>query len=146
MDLEIKYQNGLMVVHLEQFLDYGSIGKVKKLVKLIQQSFTPDELYKLKEYVEQQLEQCEPRMKEDAKYVVGYQPKLKFSSKQLETYVYYREKFKRNSDDWKKYNELVKQYRQEVREIKTLINSKNIDFNRCVKNKGFYEKVLQNLS
>lgn len=41
MDLYIKYDNGSMAIHLDAFLDYRSIGKVKKLVKLIQQSYTP---------------------------------------------------------------------------------------------------------
>lgn len=52
MDLEIKYEHGSMVIHLENFLDCRNISKVKKLVK-IKNSFTPECEDKIREYVEQ---------------------------------------------------------------------------------------------
>ncbi len=60
MDLEIKYEHGSMVIHLEKFLDCRSISKVKKLVKIIRNSFTPECEDKIREYVEQEIEQFEP--------------------------------------------------------------------------------------
>ena len=42
MDLEIRYENGSMTVHLEEFLNIRSIAKVRKLLKLIRSSFTPE--------------------------------------------------------------------------------------------------------
>lgn len=87
MDLEIKYYNGSMIIHLGAFLDCRSIRKVKKLVKQIIQSNTPDALEDLKEFIKQGIEQFEPQMKQ----------------------------------------------------IKS-------DFDTCVKNKAFYEKVLETIS
>lgn len=146
MDLEIKYRNGSMVIHLEAFLDCRSITKVRKLVKVIQGSYTTDALDKMKEFVERQLEQFEPRMKEDARYIVGYKPKLKFSQEQLNKSVSIRSRFKRNSEGWKQYNEQVKQQREEVRTLKAQIRSRDSDFNSCIRNKAFYEKVLETIS
>lgn len=146
MDLYIKYGNGSMVIHLEAFLDCRSIGKVKKLVKLIQQSYTPDALDKLKEFIEQEIEQFEPRMKEDANYYVGYKPKLKFSEQNLEKCLNDRSRYKRGTDGWEHYNELVKEFRQEIKETKLQMKQRKSDFDACVKNKAFYEKVLEIIS
>ena len=146
MDLYIKFDNGSMAVHLDAFLDCRNIGKVKKLVKLIQHSYTPGELAKMKEFVEQQLEQFEPRMQEDTIYISGYKPKLKFSEQNLEKCLHNRDRYKRGTDGWAHYNELVKEFRQEIREIKAAIRSKNSDFNGCIRNKAFYEKVLENIT
>lgn len=146
MDIEIKYHNGSMMIHLEAFLGCRSITKVRKLVKVIQGSNTPDALDKMKEFVEQQLEQFEPKMKEDDRYIVGYKPKLKFSQEQLNKSVIIRSRFKRNSEGWQKYNELVKQRREEVRTLKAQIRSRDSDMKNCIRNKAFYEKVLETIS
>ena len=53
MDLQIKYDNGSMTVHLEEFLGCRKITKFRKLVKLIRQSYTPDELNKILNHIEQ---------------------------------------------------------------------------------------------
>lgn len=146
MDLYIKYDNGSMAIHLDAFLDYRSITKVKKLVKVIQQSYTPDALDDLKEFVKQGIEQFEPRMKEDANYYAGYEPKLKFNEQNLEKCLNNRNKYKRGTDGWEHYNELVKEFRQEIKETKLQMKQRKSDFDTCVKNKAFYEKVLETIS
>lgn len=146
MDLYIKYDNGSMAIHLDAFLDYRSIGKVKKLVKLIQQSYTPDALDDLKEFVKQEIEQFELRMKEDTNYYVGYKSKLKFNEQQLEKCMHYRDWYKHSEDEWKHYNELVKEFRQEIKETKLQMKQRKSDFDTCVKNKAFCEKVLETIS
>lgn len=146
MDLYIKYDNGSMAIHLDAFLDYRSITKVKKLVKVIQQSYTPDALDDLKEFVKRGIEQFEPRMKEDANYYAGYEPKLKFNKQNLEKCLNNRNKYKRGTDGWEHYNELVKEFRQEIKETKLQMKQRKSDFDTCVKNKAFYEKVLETIS
>lgn len=146
MDLYIKYNNGSMMVHLDAFLNCRSIGRVKKLVKLIQQSYNPNTLDDMKRFIEQELEQFEPRMKEDASYYVGYKFKLKDYQKQLGTCLLHRDYCKKNTEQWKKYNELVKQNRQEIKETKSQMKQRRSDFDTCVKNKVFYEKVLETIS
>lgn len=146
MDLYIKYDNGSMAIHLDAFLDYRSISKVKKLVKVIQQSYTPDAFDDLKEFVKQGIKQFEPRMKEDANYYAGYKPKLKFNEQNLEKCLNNRNKYKRGTDGWEHYNKLVKEFRQEIKETKLQMKQRKSDFDTCVKNKAFYEKVLETIS
>lgn len=41
-DITIKYDHGQMLIHLDRFLSDGKITKVRKLLKLIRQSYTGD--------------------------------------------------------------------------------------------------------
>nr|DAQ34771.1 MAG TPA: hypothetical protein [Caudoviricetes sp.] len=143
MDLEIKYEHGSMVIHLEKFLDCRNISKVRKLVKIIRSSFTPECEEQIKEYVQQEIEQFEQNQKENAKYIIGYTEKVKFCQKQLDNCIYNRERYKQNSEGWKHYNDFVKQYRQELKELKTLLRSRQTVFDKNIKNKEFYRKVLE---
>lgn len=146
MNLEIKFNNGSMVIHLEVFLGCRSITKVKKLVKVIQHSYTPETLDLMKEFIERGVEQFEPRMREDKIYISGYETKLKFAQEKMDVYRFHRDCCKKNTEHWKKYNEVVKQYRQEVSEIKAALKSKKSDFDDCIRNKAFYERVLEIIS
>lgn len=143
MDLEIKYENGSMTVHLEEFLNCRSISKVKKLVKLIHHSVNPDDIGKIRMFVEQEIEQFEPKQKENTRYIIGYTEKVKFCQKQLDNSITNRSKYKRNSDGWKHYNTFVKQFRQEMKELKALLRSRQSDYDKNIRNKEFYRKVLQ---
>ena len=109
MDLEIKYEHGSMVIHLENFLDCRNISKVKKLVKIIRNSFTPECEDKIREYVEQEIEQFEPKQQENQRYIIGYTEKVKFCQKQLDNALYNRNQYKKStplhkSDGWEHYN------------------------------------------
>jgi hypothetical protein len=146
MDLEIKYENGQMTVHLEEFLDCRNITKVKKLLKVIRNSFTPECEDKIREYIEQETEQYESTQKEHARYIVGYTEKVKFCQKQLDNCLANRDKYKRKSDGWKHYHEFVKQYRQELRELKALLYSRQSCFDKNVRKMEFYKKVLENIT
>lgn len=148
MDLEIKYEHGSMDIHLENFLDCRNISKVKKLVKIIRNSFTPECEDKIREYVEQEIEQFEPKQQENQRYIIGYTEKVKFCQKQLDNALYNRSQYKKStplhkSDGWEHYNAYVKQFRQEMREIKALLRSRQSDFDKNIRNKEFYKKVLQ---
>lgn len=146
MDLKIDYDNGSMMIHLEEFLNYGSISKVRKLVKLIHQSVNPDDIGKFRMFIEQELEQIEPRKKDTERYIVGYEEKVKFCKQQLENCIYNRDRFKKNSNEWQHYNLHVKQHRQELKEIKALLNIRKSDHNRFIRNEQFYMKCLENIS
>lgn len=143
MDLKIKYENGSMTVHLEEFLNCQSISKVKKLVKLIHHSVNPDDIGKIRMFVEQEVEQFEPKQKENARYIIEYAEKMKFCQKRLDNSITNRSKYKRNSDGWEHYNTFVKQFRQEMKELKALLRSRQSDYDKNIRNKEFYRKVLQ---
>jgi len=143
MDLKIKYENGSMTVHLENFLNCHNISKVKKLVKIIRSSFTPECEGIIREYIEQEIEQFEPRQREISKYIIGYTGKVKFCQTQLDNCTANRDRYKRNSDGWKHYNNHVKQFRQELKEIKSLLRSRQSEYDRNIRDKDFYKKVLE---
>lgn len=143
MDLKIKYENGSMIIHLENFLNCHNISKVKKLVKIIRSSFTPECESIIREYIEQENEQFEPRQQENSKYIIGYTEKVKFCQTQLDNCTANRNRYKKNSDGWKYYNHHVKQFRQELKEIKSLLRSCQSDYDTNIRNKDFYKKVLE---
>ena len=69
MDLEIKYEHGSMTIHLEEFLNCRSISKVRKLVKIIRSSYTPECEQQIKEFLQEWVEQYELRQKENSLYI-----------------------------------------------------------------------------
>lgn len=142
MDLHIKYELGSMTIYLENFLDCRNITKFKKLVKLIRQSYTPDEVNKIKEYIEQFNKAYEQKQKECAKCILNYTEKVKFTEQQIKNYIYNRERHKKRSDSWKHYNDYVKKFREEHRESKALLRENKREFDERVKNKAFLDKCL----
>lgn len=148
MDLEIRYEGGSMTVHLEEFLSCRSITKVRKLLKVIRISFTPKCEQQMKEFILNWLEQFEQKQLENERYITGYEENVKFYQKQLDNTLYNRNQYKKStplnkSDGWEHYNTYVKQFRQEMREIKALLRSRQSDFDKNIRNKEFYKKVLQ---
>lgn len=83
MDLEIRYENGSITVHLEEFLNIRSITKVRKLLKLIRSSFNPECEQQIKEFVQEQTEQFEQVQKEHSIYIEGYTQKVKYAEQQI---------------------------------------------------------------
>lgn len=131
MDLEIRYENGSMTVHLEEFLNIRSIAKVRKLLKLIRSSFTPECEQQIKEFVQDWIEQ--------------------FEQKQLRDALYTRDSYKKStplhkSEGWDRWNEEVKGCRKELAEVKTLLRSYQSRYNSNIRNKDFYKKVLENIT
>ena len=146
MDLEIKYEHGSMTIHLEEFLNCRSISKVRKLVKIIRSSYTPECEQQIKEFLQEWVEQYELRQKENSLYITGYEQKVKYCEQQLNKAVYVRDNMKRNSKQWKHYNETVKEFRKELAELKRLLSSRRSDHNKNIRNKDFYKKVLENIT
>ncbi len=143
MELKIKYVNGSMTIYLENFLSWQNISKVKKLVKIIRSSYTPECEGKIREYVEQEMEQFEPRQQDNEKHIARCAEKIKSCQKKLDNYTAIRDKSKKGSDGWKKHNQCVGQARKELRETKQLLRSRQADYNSNIRKKEFYQKVLK---
>lgn len=150
MDLEIRYEGGLMTVHLEEFLSYRSITKVRKPLKVIRSSFTPECEQQMKGFILNWLEQFEQKQLKNERYITGYEEKVKFCQRQLDNALYNRNQYKKStplhkSDGWEHYNEDVKRLRQELREIKAMLRSWRHNFDNNARNKEFYKTVLENI-
>ena len=174
MDLEIRYENGSMTVHLEEFLNIRSITKVRKLLKLIRSSFTPECEQQIKEFVQEQAEQFEQVQKEHSIYIEGYTQKIKVAEQQIRQtkhsisliqsgvakLQFIRDLHRKNTNVWKKCNanvkvmrehlkeprEILKAQNEELKELKILLRQRQSAFDRNIRNKDFYKKVLENIT
>lgn len=174
MDLEIRYENGSMTVHLEEFLNIRSIAKVRKLLKLIRSSFTPECEQQMKEFIQEQAEQFEQVQKEHSIYIEGYTQKVKYAEQQIRQTQHIisqiqtgvknlqllRDSHRKNTKVWKNRNadlkktagtpkrtrNTLKEQKKELKELKFLLRSRQQSFDRNIRNKDFYKKVLENIT
>lgn len=130
MDLEIKYENGSMTVHLEEFLSCRNIAKVKKLLKIIRSSYTPECEQQIKDFVQQWIEQFESIQKEHSIYIEGYTQKVKYAEQQImqtkhcisqiqadvDKLQCIRDSHRKNTKVWKNCNADVKKQRERLKE------------------------------
>ena len=171
MDLKIKYENGSMIVHLEELLNCRSISKVKKLLKVIRCSYTPEGEQQIKEFVQSALEQFEQVQKEHSIYIERYMQKIRNAEQQIRQtkhiisqiqsdvskLQFIRDSHRKNTKVWKNCNtdvkkqkeclkeprETLKEQNEELKELKTLLKSRQHAFDSNIRNKEFYKKVLQ---
>lgn len=154
MDLEIRYENGSMTVHLEEFLNVRSISKVRKLLKLIRSSFTPECEQQMKEFIQEQAEQFEQVQKEHSIYIEGYTQKVKYAEQQIRQTQHTISQIQtgvKNSQllrdsHRKKPRNTLKEQKEELKELKALLRSRQQSFDRNIRNKDFYKKVLENIT
>ena len=174
MDLEIRYENGSMTVHLEEFLSERRIAKVRKLLKLIRSSFTPECEQQMKEFIQEQAEQFEQVQKEHSIYIEGYTQKVKYAEQQIRQTQHIisqiqtgvknlqllRDSHRKNTKVWKNRNadlkkqrerlkeprNTLKEQKKELKELKFLLRSRQQSFDCKVRNKEFYKKVMQEIT
>ena len=144
--LQIKYENGSMSVNLEEFLGCRNITKFKKLVKLIHQSYTPDEIHKILNHIEQFNANYELDQKVTEQKITGYSQKVRFCEGQVELVTHSRDRYKRKSENWETFNDNLKGHRDELKKMQQLLRSAKQEYNKRLKDKAFLDKcsiVLQ---
>lgn len=145
-DIVIKYQEGTgkgtMTIHLEELLSCRSISKVRKLMKLINQYGDGSEVQKILNIIEQFSDSYDVDQKLNECKIVGYTDKIKFTDRQIQNLVSNRSRFKKSSDGWKHYNELVKEQREELRILKNSLFTAKSDFKKNERLHIFYDKCL----
>lgn len=174
MVLEISYRNGSMKVDIERFLNTRSIVKVKKLLKVIRSSYTPECEQQIKEFVQSWIEQFEQVQKEHSIYIEGYTQKIKVAEQQVRQTKYrmspiqadvaklqfIRDSHRKNTIVWKECNDDVKAVRkhlkepredlkaqnEELKNLKISLRQRQSALNRNNRNKDFYKKVLENIT
>ena len=146
MDIQIKYDNGFIVIHLENFMQCQSIAKFKKLLKLIRNSSTPECEAAIWKYIRQEMEEFEVKQAENKRYIVGYSEKTVFCQKQLDRNIAIRGRFKKSDKAWDYWNQCVKEARQELKGIKALLRSRELDHDKNIRMQEFYKRVLENIT
>lgn len=144
-DITIKYEHGSMVVHLDNFLSDGKIAKVRKLLKLIRQSYTPECEEQIKEYLQCVVDKDKFHNNQMtlAGKITNIESNIYILEKRLKAATLNRNAFKkstpiRKNEDWEKWNERVNDCRESLKESKKLLAVVNREYKQNIKNRAFF--------
>ena len=145
--LEISYNTGsgkgVINIVVQTFMEKQTAAKIKKLLSIIRISNNPDAEQVLADFCKQWLSQFEVEQKMLANNHVDSKEK----ARKIEIDIVYnqraRERYKKNTEHYKHYTELLKQEKKELSAENRLARSSLTDFNRNQKVKVKYEKVLE---
>lgn len=141
-DLTIRYDNGTMCVHLEEFLSCRSISKVRKLLKIIDRSYTPEVAEQIQEHIEHRITGLDKIAKISANQYVKFKEIVKQIEQEVNTWVHRRSQYKKRSKGYEHYNDNVKESREKLRAAKADMRRSKKEFDDTVKDKAFFEKLL----
>jgi hypothetical protein len=150
------YGRGNMQVDADAFLSMRNVAKVRKLLKIIRESDTPEQETVLKDRIEQFLSATVGAKKAYANKAVDWgtraaeeQQKLEVLQLELNRVTVYRDDYKRNSSPWKDLNERVKEVKSRMKQQKEKVrfaerqkrDYKN-NFKTVQRNEEFCKKLL----
>lgn len=141
-DLIIKYDHGQMLIHLEEFLSCRKIAKVRKLLKLIERSETPELTEQIQSHIEQKLKGLDDIAKTWATIYVRCKEEVRQTEHELSRWVQLRSGYKKNSDGYKHYHENVKNSREELKKGKRKMRNSKKEFDDTMRDRIFFEKLL----
>lgn len=134
-----------MQINLEEFLCCScnrSISKVRKLVKIINNSYTPEVIEDMKKFIEQRINTTDTIIETAREHCLVFDDEVKKYEKRLDSVVAHRANYKRNTDGWKYYNKQVKEVRENLRTAKVNMRAAKSQFNDTVRMKNFFIKLL----
>lgn len=134
-----------MWINLEEFLCCScnrSISKVRKLVKIINNSYTPEVIEDMKKFIEQRMNITDTIIETAREHCLVFNDEVKKYEKRLDSVVAHRANYKRNTDGWKYYNKQVKEVRENLRTAKVNMRAAKSQFNDTVRMKNFFIKLL----
>lgn len=141
-DLTIRYDNGQMIIHLEEFLACRNISKVRKLLKIIARSDTPEMTEQIQSHIEHRIKGLDDVGKISANQHVKFVETVKQVEQEVDRLVQLRSRYKKKSDGWTHYNDRVKESRERLREVKTSMRNSKKEFDDTIRDKKFFEKLL----
>lgn len=141
-DLTIRYDNGQMIIHLEEFLACRNISKVRKLLKIIARSDTPEMTEQIQSHIEHRIKGLDDVGKISANQHVKFVEIVKQVEQEVNRLVQLRSRYKKKSDGWAHYNDRVKESRERLREVKASMRNSKKEFDDTIRDKKFFEKLL----
>lgn len=141
-DLTIRYDNGQMIIHLEEFLACRNISKVRKLLKIIARSDTPEMTEQIQSHIEHRIKGLDDVGKIAANQYVKFVETVKQVEQEVNRLVQLRSRYKKKSDGWTHYNDRVKESRERLREVKASMRNSKKEFDDTIRDKKFFEKLL----
>lgn len=141
-DLTIRYDNGQMIIHLEEFLACRNISKVRKLLKIIARSDTPEMTEQIQSHIEHRIKWLDDVGKISANQYVKFVETVKQVEQEVNRLVQLRSRYEKKSDEWTHYNDRVKESRERLREVKASMRNSKKEFDDTIRDKKFFEKLL----
>lgn len=146
VDLEIKKDDfdshWKMQIHLKEFLTSCSLAEFKRLLKYIRESDTPDEEKKILNFVQDSISECDSEVSEWERHTIGLNQKIRFSQKQVDSFLKDRQHTKRNSKEYKEISNHIKRAKEETRILKSRLYAINLDVKKHEKIRAKMEKIL----
>lgn len=150
------YGRGNMRIDADAFLSMRNVAKVRKMLKIIRTSDTPEQEKVLKDHIEQFLSATVGAKKAYANKAVDWgtraaeeRQKLEQIQSELEKVAAHRNAQTRNSSPWKYWNEQVKKVKSRVKQQKEKVRfaeSQKRDymnnFRTVQRNEAFCKKLL----
>ena len=130
-----------MTINLPEYLDCQTLTNIRRLIKVVETSDTPEELEKLHSYVEAELQQIDRRMKEAANKAVDARTKAKELQPELNKLVYARNRYKKNSPPYKELMEKVKDMRERIALQNSVYRCQKSEVSRLQRNKEKFNKL-----
>lgn len=131
-----------MIIHLEEFLACRNISKVRKLLKIIARSDTPEMTEQIQSHIEHRIKWLDDVGKISANQYVKFVETVKQVEQEVNRLVQLRSRYKKKSDEWTHYNDRVKESRERLREVKTSMRNSKKEFDDTIRDKKFFEKLL----
>ena len=143
LTMNIRYNGGKgrMTINLPEYLDGQTLTNIRRLIKVVETSDTPEELEKLHSYVEVELQQIDRRMKEAANKAVDARTKAKELQPELNKLVYARNRYKKNSPPYKELMEKVKDMRERIALQNSVYRCQKSEVSRLQRNKEKFNKL-----
>lgn len=152
-DITIKYDHGQMLIHLDSFLSDGKIAKVRKLLKLIRQSYTPECEEQIKEYIQCVTDKDKFHNNQVvlAGRITDIESNIYLLENRLKVATINRNRFKKSTpihknEDWERWNKQVNECQELLKESKKVLTEVNREYKQNIKNMVFYKKVMQEFS
>lgn len=148
--LVIKYNTGSgtgeMKIVVQSFMEEQTVAKIRKLLNIIRTSYDQDAEQVIADFCKQWLSQYGV----EQKILSNNHVDAKEKARQIEIDIVYnqraRERYKKNTEPYKQYTELLKTQRKALSDVNRVARSSLTDFNRNQKVKVKYEKVLEIIS
>lgn len=130
-----------MTINLPEYLDGQTLTNIRRLIKVVETSDTPEELEKLHSYVKAELQQIDRWMKEAANKAVDARTKAKELQPELDELVYARNRYKKNSPPYKELMEKVKDMRERIALQNSIYRCQKSEVSRLQRNKEKFNKL-----
>lgn len=143
--------HGHMRVFLKPFMlgDNRNITRMKKLIKYIRESNEPDQIDKIREFIEEFNSDYESSVQQSLMLIRSLEGKICKAKINLQRYRADRDrvkkflKFKELNPDWEKLNDRVNVGKDDLKELENLRRSEIKTNDKRMKDKVFLDQVLE---